>query len=330
MTTSSPVPSYQFLDHGRICEACLGGHFHHAVAAPLQGRIVGVERRTGRRALPAHRHPRLHPGADAHLPEPLPGREDAPRPASTRPGCAISRTSSTPRVWRSRATPGGPALVAGRLSPEKGVDVAIRAIGLAAGGLPRGRRHGTRGGPPSPPRRCGRAGPGPLPRPLVPKSGVHRLMLGASVVALPVALVREPADGGARGAGPRRPGGRQRPGRSARARPARPDRRPGPSGRDPGPWRTALEPFLADPGPRLGDARGAIARVRSDVLARAPPGASRPSSTHEARASLGSGRPHEACPHRLHRPAWHPRHRAAASSTTSRRSARGWPSADMR
>lgn len=24
-------PSYQFLDHGRICEACLGGHFHHAV-----------------------------------------------------------------------------------------------------------------------------------------------------------------------------------------------------------------------------------------------------------------------------------------------------------
>jgi glycosyltransferase involved in cell wall biosynthesis len=83
-----------------------------------------------------------------------------------------------------KGTPGGPALVAGRLSPEKGVDIAIRAIGR----LPGARLDvaGTGAEEDRLRRLADSVAPGRVRfLGLVPKSGVHDLMLGASVVAVP-------------------------------------------------------------------------------------------------------------------------------------------------
>jgi glycosyltransferase involved in cell wall biosynthesis len=176
-------PSYQFLDHGRICEACLGGHFHHAVARRCKDGSLGSSAVLAGELF-------LHTVTRAYSPVRLlicPSRFMAGKMAEAR--VYPARLRHLPHFIDTRGmavkgTPGGPALVAGRLSPEKGVDIAIRAIGR----LPGARLDvaGTGAEEDRLRRLADSVAPGRVRfLGLVPKSGVHDLMLGASVVAVP-------------------------------------------------------------------------------------------------------------------------------------------------
>lgn len=120
-------PTYRFLAHGEICEACLGGHFHRAVirgchdAGRLHSAVLAAE--SALHALVGAYDPvaafvcpsrfmfdkMSMAGVDAprlvHIPHFVEHRPFAPAPPSD-----------------------GPVVVAGRLSPEKGVDVLIDAV----------------------------------------------------------------------------------------------------------------------------------------------------------------------------------------------------------
>jgi glycosyltransferase involved in cell wall biosynthesis len=120
-------PSYQLLDHGRVCEACLGGRFHHAVLRRCKddsltaSAVVAFE-------TAAHRLTRAY-GSVAVFISPsrfLAGklRQAGVYPDRLRVLDHFVETATTP----AKAAPGGQVLFAGRLAPEKGVDVLIEAL----------------------------------------------------------------------------------------------------------------------------------------------------------------------------------------------------------
>lgn len=177
-------PSYQLLDHGKICEACLGGHFHHAplrrckdgsVAASLAVAVeLAVHTRLGAyrpvtRFICPSRFMRDKLAAGGVFPDRLrwvPHFVDA----------------STVGV---KEQPGAGVIAAGRLSAEKGFDTLIRAVA----GL-------------RPDARLDLAGDGPARQDLerlaadvapgrvrfhgrLAKPELHQLMRGAAVMAVP-------------------------------------------------------------------------------------------------------------------------------------------------
>jgi len=176
-------PSYQFLDHGRICEACLGGRFHNAVTRRCKDGSLGASAALAGELF-------LHTATRAYAPVRVficPSRFIAGKMAEAR--VFPSRLRHVPHFIDTRgmavkSSPGGPALVAGRLSAEKGVDVAIRAIGM----LPDGHLEIAGTGPEEARlhRLADQLAPGRVRfLGLVPKSEIHELMLAASVVVVP-------------------------------------------------------------------------------------------------------------------------------------------------
>ena len=127
-------PTYQFLDHGNLCQACLGGHFRHAVSRRCKGGSLAASV-----AVAAESY--LHAVTRAYAPIrificPSQFLEGRMRAAGVFP----ARLRHVPHFidttgLRIKEAPGGPLLVAGRLSREKGVDVAIRALGLLEEGV---------------------------------------------------------------------------------------------------------------------------------------------------------------------------------------------------
>lgn len=123
-------PTYRFLDKGRICEACLGGHFRQAA---LRRCNRGSLAASGLNALEM----RLHFSTGAYDPVHLflcPSRflERKMREAGVYP----ERLRHLPLFVETAAVepksqPGGGAVFAGRLSHEKGVDVLVKAAGSA-------------------------------------------------------------------------------------------------------------------------------------------------------------------------------------------------------
>jgi glycosyltransferase involved in cell wall biosynthesis len=176
-------PSYQFLDHGRICEACLGGHFQHAVARRCKDGSLGASAVLAGELF-VHSLTRAYAPIGVFI---CPSRFMADKMAQAR--VFPTRLRHVPHFIDTagmpvKQAPGGPALVAGRLSPEKGVDVAIRAIGLLPGhrlevagtGPEEERLH----------RLSDAVAPGQVSfRGLLPKAEIHELMLAASVVVVP-------------------------------------------------------------------------------------------------------------------------------------------------
>lgn len=122
-------PSHQFLDHGRICEACLGGHFYHAIThrckegSLVASVLVGAE---------SYAHSFTH----AYSPVRLfiaPSRFLAGKMAEA--GVFPDRMRLVNHfvdasAIRPKDRAGTGFVYAGRLSPEKGVDVLIRAAGI--------------------------------------------------------------------------------------------------------------------------------------------------------------------------------------------------------
>jgi len=121
-------PTYQMLDHGKICDACVGGKFHQAALRRCKdGSFVSSALLASELAL--HTALRAYAPVDAFI-CPSQFMVDRMREATVFP----DRLRHVPHF--AVAPPPPPSverrgvLSAGRLSHEKGLDVLIRAVGL--------------------------------------------------------------------------------------------------------------------------------------------------------------------------------------------------------
>ena len=176
-------PTYQFLDHGNLCQACLGGHFQHAVLRRCKDGSLGSSAVMAGELF-------VHTITGAYSPVRIficPSRflEGRMRAAGVYPHRMVHvphfiETEEIPVKTR----PGSGVLVAGRLSAEKGIDVAIRAMSALDGAAL--DIAGT--GPEEGALRAlaEQVAPGRVRfHGLVDKAEVQRLMLAAAVVAVP-------------------------------------------------------------------------------------------------------------------------------------------------
>lgn len=124
-------PTYRFLDNGEVCQACLGGHFSQAVRRRCKDGSLGSSAAMAAElaihtALRAYRHVQVFV---------CPSRFMAGRMSAA--GVFPDRLRWIPHfvspVPERGVESGGPVVVAGRLSPEKGVDTLIDAIGRIRG-----------------------------------------------------------------------------------------------------------------------------------------------------------------------------------------------------
>jgi glycosyltransferase involved in cell wall biosynthesis len=126
-------PSYQLLDHGRVCQACLGGRFHRAALRRCKDDSLGASLVLAVESA-AHRTMRAWEPVRTFI---SPSRFMAATMA--RAGVYPERLRLLDhfvdaRPLRSKAEPGGPVLFAGRLAPEKGIDLLVEAISLVGAG----------------------------------------------------------------------------------------------------------------------------------------------------------------------------------------------------
>jgi glycosyltransferase involved in cell wall biosynthesis len=125
-------PSYLLLDHGKVCEACLDGHFRHAVARRCKDGSLGASavlalESTVHRAVGAYDpvHQFVCPSRF------LAGK--VARAARYADRLAVVSNFVDVRAVAARRAPGKGAVYVGRLSHEKGVDVLVEAIGRLPG-----------------------------------------------------------------------------------------------------------------------------------------------------------------------------------------------------
>ncbi len=176
-------PTYQFLDHGNLCQACLGGHFQHAILRRCKDGSLGSSAVMAGELF-------VHTITRAYSPVrvficPSSFLEGRMRAARVYP----RRMRHIPHFIETRdiavkTSPGSGALVAGRLSREKGIDVAIRACGEIDGALL--DIAGTGPEEEALRRLADSVAPGRVRfHGLVDKAEVGRLMLAAAVVVVP-------------------------------------------------------------------------------------------------------------------------------------------------
>jgi glycosyltransferase involved in cell wall biosynthesis len=126
-------PSYQLLDHGRICEACLGGRFHHAVLRRCKDGSLGASTLVAVEST-VHRLTRAYGVAGLMI---SPSRFLAGKMLQA--GVYPERLTVLDHFVDTagtapKATPGGKVVFAGRLAPEKGLDALIEAIARVGAG----------------------------------------------------------------------------------------------------------------------------------------------------------------------------------------------------
>jgi glycosyltransferase involved in cell wall biosynthesis len=125
-------PTYQFLDHGKLCEACLGGRFYHAATHRCKDGSLAASLLA---TIESYAHGITHAYSPVHL-FIAPSRflEAKMKEAGVFPDrmrLVNHFVDSAPISTKTQA--GGPFVFAGRLSPEKGVDVLIKAAALLPG-----------------------------------------------------------------------------------------------------------------------------------------------------------------------------------------------------
>jgi glycosyltransferase involved in cell wall biosynthesis len=128
-------PSYLLFDHGRICEACLDGSFLHAVVRRCKDDSLGASAALVLEST-VHRLTNAYGSVQVFI---CPSRFLADK--MTQAGLYQDRLHVLSnfidvRGVEPKTHPGGPVVYAGRLWPEKGVDVLIEAMArLGAGQL---------------------------------------------------------------------------------------------------------------------------------------------------------------------------------------------------
>lgn len=176
-------PTYKFIDHGNLCQACLGGHFQHAILRRCKDGSLGSSAVMAGELF-VHTITRAYAPVGVFI---CPSRflEGRMRAAGVFP----RRLRHVPHFIESdgvpvKTLPGGGVLVAGRLSSEKGVDVAIRAIATIEGAVI--DIAGTGPEEESLRRLAGAVAPGRVRfHGLLDKDAVQRLMLATAVVVVP-------------------------------------------------------------------------------------------------------------------------------------------------
>ena len=121
-------PTYLLLAQGRVCEACLDGHFRHAVSRRCKGGSLGASAVLALESA-VHRRARAYDPVQVFI---CISRFQAGKMAEG--GVYPDRLALLPgfvdtRGLSPRAGPGSGIVYAGRLSSEKGVDVLIEAVG---------------------------------------------------------------------------------------------------------------------------------------------------------------------------------------------------------
>ena len=120
-------PTYLLLDHGKVCEACLGGRFRHAVARRCKDGSLGASAVLALETT-------VHRATNAYDPVQVficPSRFLAGKIAEAGVYPDRLRVLSNfvdARSVAPKARPGGEAVYVGRLREEKGVDVLVKAM----------------------------------------------------------------------------------------------------------------------------------------------------------------------------------------------------------
>jgi glycosyltransferase involved in cell wall biosynthesis len=125
-------PSYLLLDHGRVCEACLDGHFVHAVTRRCKDGSLGASAVLALESS-VHRRSRAYGPVQVFI---CPSRFMAAKIAQggVYPDrLAVLANFVDAGAVAPKARPGGGVVYAGRLASEKGVDVLVEAVGRLGG-----------------------------------------------------------------------------------------------------------------------------------------------------------------------------------------------------
>jgi glycosyltransferase involved in cell wall biosynthesis len=121
-------PSYLLLDHGQVCEACLGGRFHHAVTRRCKDGSLGASAVLAVETS-VHRATRAYDAVHVFV---CPSRFLAGKIAQAgiyRDRLRVVSNFVAVHEVTPKTRPGGDVIYVGRLSYEKGVDVLIEAMG---------------------------------------------------------------------------------------------------------------------------------------------------------------------------------------------------------
>jgi glycosyltransferase involved in cell wall biosynthesis len=175
-------PTYQLLDHGNLCEACVGGHFTEAIKRRCKGGSLSASAMVAFETW-------LHSATRAYGPV---GRFICPSRflagKMSEAGVFPDRLRCVPHFVDCstidlKRHAGGDIAFAGRLSPEKGVDTLIQAVGRLGAFL-----HVAGEGPEADrlAALADREAPGLVRfHGRMPKPQLHELLRSASVVAVP-------------------------------------------------------------------------------------------------------------------------------------------------
>jgi len=121
-------PSYLLLDHGKVCEACLGGQFRQAVVRRCKDGSLGASAVLALEST-LHRTTRAYEPVQVFI---CPSRFLAGKiaQAGVYPGrLRVLSNFVDVRAVTPKARPGGEVVYVGRLGYEKGVDVLVEAMG---------------------------------------------------------------------------------------------------------------------------------------------------------------------------------------------------------
>ncbi|MBV8979609.1 MAG: glycosyltransferase family 4 protein, partial [Acidimicrobiia bacterium] len=133
-------PTYRFLDKGDVCQACLGGHFTQAIRRRCKDGSLGSSAAMAAElaihtAFRAYRHVQLFVCPSRFMAGRMAAAGVFPDRLRWIPHFVEPVPERTVDETPAKAQPPANVVFAGRLSPEKGVDTLIEAVGRLSGSV---------------------------------------------------------------------------------------------------------------------------------------------------------------------------------------------------